>query len=384
MRHGLLLLFSLAMLSGCSTVKGLMPAKDTSEPPAPLVEFTPRVEVETLWTRDVGGGSKDDQLELVPAVTSGRIFAADPRGRVKALNSADGTVLWETNVKARISGATGAGDGLVLLGTTEGEVIALGQENGEARWRKGLSSEILSAPAASRGVVVVRTVDGKLFGLDSSNGQRVWTFDRGVPVLTLRGTASPVIEGDIVLNGFDNGRLAAVSLVDGRPLWDSRITVPSGRTEIERMVDLDAEPIVIGDAVYAVTFQGRVAALDLNSGRTIWRREMSSYAGIGADDGNLYVTDELSHVWALDRYTSASLWRQTKLQARMVTAPVRHQDYVVVGDGEGYLHLLDHQDGQFVGRARIDKAGIAVPPVIRGDRIYVFGRGGSLSALQLR
>ncbi len=358
---------------------------DTAEPPAPLVEFTPQVEVDVIWSRDVGAGSKDDQLELVPALDTGRVFAADAKGRVKAFDAASGVPLWQIELKkTRISGGTGAGDGLVLLGTTEGEVIALAQDSGEQRWRVHVSSEILSPPAASSGVVVVRTVDGNLFGLDSSTGQRMWSYDRTVPVLTLRGTAAPVIQGDIVLSGFDNGRLAAISLNNGRPLWESRITLPRGRTEIERMVDIDAEPVVVGDAVYAVTYQGRVAALDLQTGRTIWRRDMSSYAGIGADAGRLYITDDMSHVWALDRYSSASLWRQTKLQARMVTAPVRHQEYVVVGDGLGYLHLMHHEDGQFVGRTRIDSEGIAAPPIIGEDTIYVLGKGGDLAALQLR
>ncbi len=384
MRRSFLILLCLASLTGCSTLKGLLPAKDTSEPPAPLVEFAHQVEIDVIWSRDVGAGSKDDHFELVPALDIGRVFAADIKGRVKAFDSASGEPLWETQLKTPVSGGTGAGDGLVLLGTTEGEVIALGQDSGEERWRIHVSSEILSPPAASSGVVVVRTVDGNLFGLNSSTGQRVWSYDRAVPVLTLRGTAAPVIQGDIVLSGFDNGRLAAISLIHGRPLWESRITLPSGRTEIERMVDIDAEPIVVGDAVYAVTYQGRVAALDLGTGRTIWRRDMSSYAGIGADAGNLYVTDDMSHVWALDRYSSASLWRQTKLQARMVTAPVRHQDYVVVGDGLGYLHLMHHEDGRFVGRTRIDSAGIAVPPIIGDDTIYVLGKGGDLAALQLR
>lgn len=384
MRRGFLLLVLVGSLAGCSTLKGYLPAKDTSEPPAPLVEFTPQVQVDVLWSRDVGVGSKDEQLALVPALAGERIFAADAKGRVKAFDAVGGELLWETEVKARISGGTGAGDGLVLLGTTDGEVIAIDQDSGEERWRMRVSSEILSPPTASSGVVVVRTVDGKLFGLNSTTGQRVWIYDRTVPVLTLRGTAAPVIEGDIVLNGFDNGRLVAVSLHDGRSLWESRIALPSGRTEIERMVDLDAEPVVVGDTVYAVTFQGRVAALDLYSGRTLWRRDMSSYAGLGADTDSLYVTDDMSHVWALDRYTSASLWRQTKLQARMVTAPVRLHGHVVVGDGQGYLHLMDREDGQFVGRARIDSAGIVVPPVVREDTIYVLGRGGSLAALQFK
>ncbi len=384
MRQAVLILAPLLFLNGCGMIRNIIPSKDTTEPPAPLVDFEHRVGVETLWSRDVGASSDDSQLELVPAIDGGQVFASHPKGRVEAYDAMSGAIVWEKNTKARISGGTGIGDGLVLIGTTEGEVIALDQYNGEERWRSRVSSEVLSPPAASGGITVVRTVDGKLSGLNSATGQRIWIYERAVPLLTLRGTATPVIDGDIVLNGFDNGRLVALSLSDGKLLWDTRITLPSGRTEIERMVDIDSEPIIIDDTVYTVTFQGQVAALDLYSGRIIWRRAMSSYAGIGADTNNIYVSDDLSRVWALDRYSNASLWRQNKLRARSVTAPVSYGEYVLVGDYDGYLHLMDREDGQFVGRTQVDKESIRVPPVIQGDTVYVYGGSGRLTALQVR
>lgn len=368
-----------ALLPGCGLLKL---ETDNTEPPAPLVELAPRIQVETLWRRDVGSGTAEQDVELVPAVEAGRVYVAGRKGDVSALDINGGSPVWETDTDAPIAGGPGVGDALVLVGTSEGTVLALDEETGELRWQARVSSEVMAAPQARAGVAVARTVDGKLFGLSSDTGRRLWTYDRGVPVLTLRGTGPPVIDRDVVLNGFDGGRLVALALHNGKPLWETPVTVPRGRSELERMVDMDSAPVVVDEAVYVASYQGRVAAIDLFSGRMLWQRDMSSHAGLAVDTQNVYVTDEQDHVWALDRYTSASLWRQTKLQARGVTAPAVIGDYLVVGDREGYLHWLDREDGQFVARTRVDSAGISAVPVAAGDTVYVYGNGGTLAALR--
>jgi len=368
-----------ALLPGCGLLKL---EADNTEPPTPLVELEPRVQVETLWSRSGGSGTANQDVELVPAVEAGRVYVAGRRGDVSAFDIEGGRPVWETDTDAPIAGGPGVGDALVLVGTSEGNVLALDEETGELRWQAQVSSEVMAAPQARAGVAVARTVDGRLFGLNSDTGQRLWTYDRGVPVLTLRGTAAPVIDRDIVLNGFDGGRLVALALQNGKPLWDTRVTVPRGRSELERMVDMDSAPVVVDEAVYVASYQGSVASIDLFSGRVLWQRDMSSHAGLAVDAQNVYVTDEQDHVWALDRYTSASVWRQTKLQARGVTAPAVIGDYLVVGDKEGYLHWLDRQDGQFVARTRVDSAGISAVPVVVGDTVYIYGNSGTLAALR--
>ncbi|HSS65607.1 MAG TPA: outer membrane protein assembly factor BamB, partial [Gammaproteobacteria bacterium] len=278
----------------------------------------------------------------------------------------------------------GGGEGLVLVGSSDGEVVALSAETGEERWRTRVTSEVLAPPVGANGVVVTRTADGKLFGLSVSDGSQLWVYDRSVPVLTLRGTSMPVLVSGAAVSGFDSGQLAAVSLENGQTLWESRIATPRGRSELERLVDIDADPLVADGVVYAVTFQGRIAALDLFSGNLIWQRDMSSYAGLGLHNEIIYVTDADSFVWALDRRNSASLWRQDKLKGRQLTAPLGFERYVVVGDFEGYVHWLSREDGRMLARVRVDRSGILAAPVAYRDIVFIYGKGGTLTALQVQ
>jgi len=331
----------------------------------------------------VGSGAGKLFLKLRPAVDGERVYAATRGGRVRAFDARTGESIWDTETDSPLSGGPGVGDGLVLLGTSDGEVLALGEKDGEIKWRARVSSEVLSSPAAQGGIAVARTIDGKLFGLSTDDGTRLWVYDRTTPVLTLRGTSSPALAGGAAIAGFDNGQVVAIALSNGQPLWETRVAVPRGRTELERMVDIDADPVIVGNSVYAVTYQGQVAAMELLSGKVIWRRDMSSYAGLGVGAENVYVTDESSNVWALKRSNSASMWRQAKLEARRVSPPAVFGQFVVVGDFEGYLHWLRKDDGQFVARVKVDSDGIIAAPVATPFALYVYGSGGDLTALQV-
>jgi outer membrane protein assembly factor BamB len=380
---GLLLLGSLPLASGCTALGNLFDNPDNTAPPAELVDFEPTVNVRTVWQRRVGSGAGKLFLKLRPAIDGDRVYAATRDGRVQAFDARTGETVWDTDTDSPLSGGPGVGDGLVLLGTSEGEVLALGEKDGAIEWRARVSSEVLSSPEAQGGVAVARTIDGKLFGLNTDDGTRLWVYDRTAPVLTLRGTSSPALAEGAAIAGFDNGQVVAVALSNGQALWETRVAVPRGRTELERMVDIDADPIILGNAVYAVTYQGQIAALDLFSGEVIWRRDMSSHAGLGVGAENVYVTDDASHVWALNRSSSASMWRQSKLEARRVSPPAVFNEFVVVGDLEGYVHWLRKEDGQFVARVRIDSDGIVAAPVATPFAVYVYGSGGELAALQV-
>lgn len=380
---GIAVLIVSMLAVGCGTVGNFLAGKDNSAPPAKLVTFAPGLTVQILWSKNVGSGSDKQYIKLAPVVEGDKVFAADRKGRVSAYAAANGQLLWETQTKARISGGPGSGEGLVLVGTSEGEVIALNAGTGEIAWRSQLSSEILAPPRALQGVVVARTVDGKLFGLDAKGGARIWVYEQSVPALTLRGTSAPLLIGDKVIVGFASSKLAAITLNEGKLLWEASVAEPRGRSELERLVDISGELQVADDTVYVVSFQGRVAAVELESGRVLWARNMSSNAGIGVGGNNLYVTDDQSHVWALDRRDGGTLWKQDKLQSRSVTAPAVQGDYVVVGDFEGYLHWMSHEDGSFVARQRIDDDGIIAAPVAAADNtLYVNGKGGKLAALR--
>lgn len=376
MRHALALLPVVA-LAGCGLFGG-----DDRIPPAPLPELAPELTVRTVWSRDLGGSRSGQALALLPAVTADRVYAATPKGRVVALDSASGASLWETDTGTLLSAGPGVGGGLAAVATTDGHVLGLDAQSGAVRWRSRVSSEVLAPPGVGGGIVAAHSVDGRLYGLDAQSGRRLWAYESQVPLLTLRGTGAPVVISDAVLAGFDGGRLVALTLRDGRPAWEARLATPRGRSDLERMVDIDSTPVVVEDTVYAVALHGTVGALELASGRPRWQRELSSHAGLTVDPRAVYVTDDKDQVWALDRSSGRPAWRQDKLGRRDLTAPAVVGRYVVVGDFEGYLHWMRREDGRFVARQRVDKSGFhGAPRSVRGT-LYVYGRDGTLAALR--
>lgn len=373
-----------ALLGGCSTISGWFGDEDNTVPPAKLEDIPDPVPLKELWSRDIGVGYDKQSVNLVPTVSGSFALAADRDGRVVELSAETGKELWETKTDAPVSAGPGVGEGLVLVGASDAQVIALSVDDGSIVWRTHVSSEVLSVPRIDGGVVVIQSADGTITGLSSSDGHQLWVSDHSVPVLTLRGTSSPAVERGAIIAGFANGKVIAMTTANGFQVWETSIAIPQGRTELDRLVDVDANPIIVGDTVYVVSFQGKIAIIDLRSGNLGWSRDMSSYAGLGVDFSQVYVTDVDSKVWALSRDNGSSVWKQEKLHNRALTAPVPFGNYVAVGDFEGYLHLLSSYDGRIVGRVRVDSKGIAARPVVVDDVLYVFGRGGTLAAYALK
>lgn len=371
------------LLGGCSAMSGYFGGDDNAEPPAKLEKLTDPVALKRLWSVSLGVGYGKQFVHLVPVVSGEFMLAADRKGRVAAYNVASGKKIWETRTDVPISAGPGAGEGLVLIGTSDARILALQLDNGELLWEAQVSSEVLSVPQIDRGVVVVQAVDGNVTGLDAANGSQLWIYDRTVPVLTLRGTSTPVVGYGAVIAGFASGKLTALSIDNGFVAWETSVAVPQGRSEIERMVDIDGDPILVGSAVYVATYQGRVAVVDAQNGNLGWVRDMSSYAGLGVDFGQVYVTDKDSNVWALTRDSGGSVWKQEELLNRSLTAPVPFTDYVAVGDFEGYVHLLSRYDGHIAGRVKVDGRGISARPLVVDDVLYVYGNSGKLAAYTL-
>lgn len=371
------------LLGGCSWVAGVLGGEDNSEPPVPLVELEDPLQIKELWNERVGVGYDEYFINLQPASADGRLFVADHKGRVLALDPLTGKELWERRTGVHVSAGPGAGEGLVLLGTSDAEVLALNAEDGELRWKATVSSEVLAVPQIDLGRVIVQTVDGNVTALDADSGEQLWIYDRSVPVLTLRGTSTPAVELGLVVAGFANGKLVALSSEKGFVGWESNITIPQGRTELERIVDIDGDPVIVGTAVYVVTYQGRIAVVDLQNGNPGWTSDMSSYVGLGVDFSQVYVTDADSNVWALSRSTGTTVWRVQDLAYRRLTSPQPFNDYVAVGDYAGYVHLLSRYDGSIAGRVRVDKEGIRARPLVVDDILYVYGNGGKLAAYTL-
>jgi len=386
MKKFLLLLMALA-ISGCSTISdytaNFLGGRDNTEPPAPLTEFTPKATVTRIWSVDIGKGAKDAYLKLTPIVVYGKVYAADAAGIVSAYDALTGQLIWQVDTKQKITGGPGSGDGNIYVGTRDAEVLALDAETGKFKWASRITSEVLAAPRSDDGIVIARSIDGKLIGLNAQDGKQVWMQDRKVPVLSLRGSSSPVLVQGAAVIGLANGKLAVITLREGKTIWEARIAVPRGRSDLERMVDIDADPLVGDGVIHAVTFQGQLATLELRSGRVYWDKKMSSYAGIGMDKRYLYVSDDKSHVWSLDRRSSTSLWKQDVLHARRITAPASHGDYVVVGDLEGYLHWLSKDDGSLAVRTRLDDSAILAAPITYNDILYSLSSSGTLAAFRV-
>ena len=379
MRFIVIVLCTALALAGCTTF-----GKNRRDTVPPLPPLDPLASVRTPWSTDAGSGIGRHWLVLAPAVEDGRVFVADARGRVFAHDAGSGRPRWRTDTGAAVTGGAGTGAGLVLAGTEEGEVIALDAETGDPLWRAQVSSEVQSRPRVAGGAVVVRTLDGKLFGLDAGSGERRWSYDGGVPSLSVRGTGSPVIVSGVVFSGFDDGRLAAVRAASGEVLWEARVSSARGRSEIERLTDVDTEPVVVDGTVYAAGYDRAIVAFDAATGRELWRRDLPSHSGLAADPDLLYVADRDGTIQALDRLSGATVWREDSLAGRDPAWPVVHGPFVAFADSEGYVHWLRREDGKPAARTgRPVGARLAGPPTLRGSALVVYGAGGRLSAFEL-
>ncbi len=375
-------LLLLLWLSGCGTISGMFKDEDNADPPTPLAAISSSITVNKVWSKNVG--STHHAVNLQPIHVNQRLYAASQDGTVTALDYKSGDIEWQINTQSRLGGGPGVGDDLVLLGTREGEVIALAADKGKELWRSRVTSEVLSVPIAVAGIVVARSIDGRLFGLSTANGSRLWTYDRTVPVLTLRGSSSPTLAGGLIIYGSDGGKLTAISLKEGLPIWEKSVAYPSGRSELDRIVDIDGDPLVINGVIYAASYQGVVVALDLETGGTIWSKELATSTDMSADESNIYVTDSDGNVWALDRRSGAALWKQDKLRFRNVTGPAVDGRHIVVADLEGYLHWLSVEDGSLVGRAKTGSVAINIPPLVVDGLVYSYSLDGELSVYTVK
>ena len=367
------------VLGGCSWFG----SGSNLEPPAELVDFKSAATVSELWSRDIGTGPKERFLKLSPVLQADTVYVCDTRGRVRALVASNGDERWRTDLDIDVSAGVGLGDDLVLIASRKGEVVALDRSSGKMLWRAQVSSEVLAPPAVEAGVVVVQSVDGKLVAFSSSAGKRLWSFERTEPILSLRGTSTPVIVTDAVLTGFANGRLAALNLRDGRLVWEIPVAQPQGRSEIERLIDVDAPVLVTGRTLIAAAYQGKIVALSLEDGHLLWSREISVNSALSADASNVYVSDVRDQIYALDLRSGATVWKQEQLHGRHLSAPVVTGNAIAMGDFEGYVHWLAREDGRVLARARAAHAAVLATPAVGGTTLYVVTQNGNLAALRL-
>ncbi len=366
-------------VGGCGIFGG---DDETEEPPAELSPIEATVDVDRLWSAKIGDGSERLHVGLRLATDGARIFAASVDGRVSALDAANGRDVWTVDTDLPLSAGPSYSDETLVVGTSDGQVAAIAAADGAPLWTVDVSSEVLGAPAIGGTTVVVRSVDGRLHGLDLANGNALWVVDNSVPRLSLRGVSRPAIAGDTAIVGLDDGKIVAVSLDDGDVQWERPIAAPRGRTELERLADVDGAIVVSGSDIYAAGFQSRAVLLSAESGQVLWAQDLSTYRDLGVDWGQIYAADAAGSVIALDRVTGGPVWQQDAFARRKLSAPAAYGTSVVVGDFEGYLHWLATRDGSIQARARLGDAAISAPPLVVGENLYVLSDGGTVGAFR--
>lgn len=359
---------------------------DNSEPPAPLTGIDQPLPLKVHWTTNTGAGIDTSSYTMRPLLVQDQFFSVDTEGLVKSISAEKGKVKWEfeTGLSA-ITGLSGNAD-VLIASSRDGDLNAynLLDRELELRWSIRLKGEIRAAPVVDDQQVFVRTSDGKLTAISLSDGTVQWTVSRRVPALSLTGNSEPLVRGDLVYSGFDDGRIAAFNRVNGSTVWEVTVSNPSGRTEIERMVDLDGQFILRDGVIYISSYQGRLVAIQALDGNVLWSRKFSSFQTIEADDEALYLSSDNSHLWSIDRRTGSAFWMQDILHARKITAPVLIDDKLVVADLEGYVHWFDKSDGALTGRVRpTDTRHLAQPQIWR-EQVIVIDSDGYLSSISLK
>lgn len=365
----------LALLSGCSSVGNLFGMRSEI---APLPRMNEAFKPLVLWQDDVG--SAGDYV-FVPAVDHGAVFAASHGGEIAKLESLKGRLIWKVDTLHKLSAGVGVGDNLVVVCAENGEVMAF-DESGKPVWKFQISGELLSTPGVDAGVVVVRTADGRIFGLDGNTGKQLWVYQFTTPALSVRSFAGVSVSQGMVFAGFAGGKLVSLDLKTGAVNWEATVAQPHGTTELERIADVTSLPVVDELQVCAVAFQGRLACFDIGKGDLIWSRNISSFAGMIVNKRNFFLSDDQDDVLSLDSASGASLWKQTGLAGRQVTAPYIQDSYVVVGDARGYLHFMRRSDGELVSRINTDGSAVLSRPVyLNSDMFLVQTRKGGLYAM---
>ncbi len=373
-----LLLATVALvLSSC----GIFGGDDDEElKPAELLKFSSKVSIKQLWSVKLGGDSEFLRVALQPVGDGHRIYAASRDGNVSAFDPETGKQLWRTKLDTDLSAGPGVGDDLVAVVTTDGYVVVLGASNGLENWRTYVAGESLATPLVRGDLVIVQTVDNRLRAFSAFGGASRWTIEQSTPLLTMRGTATPVAAGANVVAGFDNGRVVAVDLASGTVEWETLLSPPTGRSDLDRLADVDGAMAVVGQDIYAAGYHGRIAAIAAESGQVLWAREISSYTGVSADWNNLYTVQDGGEVIALTRRNGAEVWRQDALLRREPTLPVSFATTVAVGDFEGYVHFFSNVNGEPVARVRVGSNAISSGPVVVANRLYVQSDSGTLAA----
>lgn len=382
------LIVSMLGLSACSALTEFRSdmsdkifGREPANPPAELEEIKASYTAKIDWTHPLG---ETGAYDFTPSLEAGYVYGANAEGEITKVDVANGRELWRTNIDEAISGGVGVGGSLVLVGSNKGNLYAI-DVSGKVLWKSKLSSEILSVPRYFDGKVIVRTGDNHIYGIDAADGSKKWVYERTNPALTLRSSVGIVVDGGAVYAGFAGGKLAAIRADTGKLIWEATVAQPKGVTEIERIADITSLPYVDGPVIYAVAYQGKIAAIDRKSGQVLWNRDISSYTGLTAEDGKVFVSHTLGSLYSLDNTNGKTFWRQGNLANRRLTTPLSMGNIIAVGDLEGYVHFLSRDEGNFVGRIKTDSNPVmSLIPGANASQLIAETRGGALHAITVK
>ncbi len=373
----ILFLISLVFITSCKNNK-----KEKKYEPIEIVDVVQQGQFKTLWTKEIDDGEKAYGYQLIPNFDDTDVYIAGQEGTVIKLNATSGAQDWTLNLGRELSAGPGVGNDILVVGTPEGSVIALDKSNGTQLWDVRLSSEILSPPIVDNDQVIVRAQDGRVYALDASNGKRNWLFDTNIPGLTLRGNSKPVVKAGRVYIGFDNGKVAAIKQESGDVIWSQNVIETDGKTELARIVDIDGDMALIATDLYLSSAIGKTIAVATESGRVMWEADNGSAKGVTASRNNLYLLDLESNVYALNRTTGSEEWNTTEFKYRNTTKPVFYLGDVIVGDYEGYIHVLNGENGETLARVRMGKSEFYSHPVGNGSMLIAYNKDGTITAFE--
>lgn len=370
------LLAAMLLSSSC----GIFGDEDEELQPKELLKLTNTLNIKKLWSTKVGGGAEFLLVGLRPATDGSNIYAASQDGNVIAVDAVSGKQRWKIKLKIELSAGPGVGEGAVAVASKNGNIILLDAKTGVETWRVFVGGETLAQPLIREGLVIAQSIDNRLRALSLFDGKQKWELEQSVPALTMRGASSPVMVGGNVIAGFDNGRLLAVDVESGDIEWDSMLSMPTGRSDLDRLADVDGSIAWVGQDIYAAGYQGRVTSLAAESGQVLWAREISTQVGVSADWNSVYTTREDGELVAMSRNNGAEIWRNDDLLRRDPTLPMPFHTAVVVGDFEGYLHFFSSIDGTAVARMRLGSKAISNYPLVVANTLYVQSDDGTLAA----
>ncbi len=380
-------LLSVTLLSGCSLFSGEEDVVKMSPLPTVENQFTPS----TAWDVSVGSGIGDFYSNLHPAYADSVVYAADRKGTVKAVSADDGKEVWSVNLAekdgwfsrkpALLSGGLTVAGGHVYVGSEKAQVYALNTSDGSVAWQTTVAGESLSRPVVSDGLVLIHTSNGQLQALNEADGLVKWTVNLDMPALSLRGESAPATAFGAAIVGGDNGRVSAVLMQQGQMIWQQRISQATGSTEIDRLSDVDTTPVIVDGVVYTLAYNGNLTALDLRSGQIMWKRELGSVNDFIVDGNRIYMVDQNDRLLALSTEGGVTLWTQSDLLHRLLTAPALYNGSLVVGDSEGYMHWIDPENGRFVAQQKVDGSGFLTDPVVADGKLLIQAKDGTLYAI---